>query len=62
MQKINGKWFRQDAAGQWFVWTNEGTLLNCWGWLETASPDRVVEYTDDSWMRTQRLFTPNRRG
>jgi hypothetical protein len=22
---------------------------------------RVIEYTDDSWMRTPRLFTPQRR-
>lgn len=36
--KIAGKSYRQDASGQWFVWTNEGTLLNCWAWLETAAP------------------------
>jgi hypothetical protein len=36
--KIGGKTYRQDSTGQWFVWTNEGTLLNCWGWLETTAP------------------------
>lgn len=30
--KIAGKSYRQDADGQWFIWTNEGTLLNCWDW------------------------------
>ncbi len=39
LQKIGGKTYRTNVhTGQWYVWTNEGTLLNCWAWVAVDKP------------------------
>lgn len=52
MQKINGQTYRQDETGQWFVWTNEGTLLNCWGWLACEHPKEQMIVSEGRAFRT----------
>lgn len=40
--KIANKSYRQDATGQWFVWTNEGTLCLSISVIEGAMPSGLV--------------------